>query len=275
MNIFEKQNWILLKGLVKTDFKLRYQGSFIGYLWSILKPILLFIVMYAVFVKFLRLGEMVPHFAVALLLGITLWNFFGESTGIGMTTIVSRGDLLRKISFPKPILIVAVVMNALINFGISLVVVLIFAIINGVHFSWTIIAIIPLTVELVVFTLGVTLLLSTVYVYFRDLAPVWEVVMQAGFYATPIIYPISQITTVMKGQFGQIIARLVMLNPMAQIVQDFRYVLTYSNNMNPTAWQIYTHHWYFGFIPVILSFLIFWLGLSVFNKRAKKFAEVV
>ncbi|GAB2025284.1 ABC transporter permease [Lactovum odontotermitis] len=274
MNIFENRNWILLKGLVKTDFKLRYQGSFIGYLWSILKPILLFLVMYMVFVRFLRLGGLVPHFPVALLLGITLWNFFGESTSIGMTTIVARGDLLRKISFPKPILILAVVMNALINFGISLIVVIIFAVWNGVHFSWTLIAVIPLSVELVMFTLGVALLLSTIYVYFRDLAPVWEVVMQAGFYATPIIYPISQITDVMPGSAGQTIARIVMLNPMAQIVQDFRYVLTYSNNMNPTAWQLF-NHWYYGFIPVALSIFVFLLGLHVFNKRAKKFAEVV
>lgn len=96
MNFFSRRNQILLKELIKTDFKLRYQGSVIGYLWSILKPILLFLILYLVFVRFMRFGEAIPHFAVALLLGITIWNFFSEATNMGMLSIVSRGDLLRK-----------------------------------------------------------------------------------------------------------------------------------------------------------------------------------
>lgn len=105
MNFFSRRNQILLKELIKTDFKLRYQGSVIGYLWSILKPILLFLILYLVFVRFMRFGEAIPHFAVALLLGITIWNFFSEATNMGMLSIVSRGDLLRKVNFSKPVLI--------------------------------------------------------------------------------------------------------------------------------------------------------------------------
>ena len=112
MNFFSRRNQILLKELVKTDFKLRYQGSVIGYLWSVLKPILLFVIMYLVFVRFMRFGASTPHFAVALLLGITVWNFFGEATNVGMLSIVSRVDLLRKVNFSKPVIIFSVVINA-------------------------------------------------------------------------------------------------------------------------------------------------------------------
>ena len=96
MNFFSRRNQILLKELIKTDFKLRYQGSAIGYLWSILKPVMLFLIMYLVFVRFMRFGEGTPHFAVALLLGITIWNFFGETTGMGMLSVVSRGICFEK-----------------------------------------------------------------------------------------------------------------------------------------------------------------------------------
>lgn len=273
MNIFEKKNRILLRELIKTDFKLRYQGSAIGYLWSILKPIMLFIVMYLVFVKFLKFGAAVPHFAVALLLGITIWNFFAESTMVGMQAIVSRGDLLRKINFSKPIVVLSVVANAFINLLISTVVVIIFAAINGVQFSWNVIFVVPLLIELLLLTIGIVLLISTAFVYFRDLSPVWEVVMQAGMYATPIIYPITEVAS-RGGHLGNLIADIMMLNPMAQIVQDMRYILTFSNNTNPTIWQM-IHHPYIIVIPYILPIFIFLIGFSIFNKHASRFAEVI
>ena len=269
MNFFSRRNQILLKELVKTDFKLRYQGSVIGYLWSILKPLLLFLVMYLVFVRFLKFGGAIPHFAIALLLAITLWNFFGEATNMGMLAIVGRGDMLRKVNFSKPIIIFSVLTNALINLMISLVVVLIFALINCVQISWNVIFIPFLLVELVVFTAGIAFILSTVFVYFRDLGPIWEVVMQAGFYATPIIYPITQISTNhMK------IAQIMMLNPIAQIVQDMRYILTFSNNTNPTIWQL-IHNPFLIMIPYLIPFIVFGIGLLIFNKYSKKFAEVI
>lgn len=269
MNFFSRRNQILLKELVKTDFKLRYQGSVIGYLWSILKPLLLFLVMYLVFVRFLKFGGAIPHFAIALLLGITIWNFFGEATGMGMLSMVNRGDLLRKVNFSKQVIVFSVISNALINLLLSLVVVLIFAFINGVQMSWTVIFAPFLLVELVLFTAGISFILSTLFVYFRDLGPIWEVVMQAGFYGTPIIYPITQIATAHAG-----IAKLLMLNPMAQIIQDMRYILTFSNNTNPTLWQM-VHNPFIVVIPYIIPFIVFGLGLFIFTKNAKKFAEVI
>jgi ABC-2 type transport system permease protein len=227
--------------------------------------------MYLVFVKFMRFGAATPHFAVALLLAITLWNFFGEATGMGMLSIVGRGELLRKVNFSKPVIIFSVISNAFINLVISLVVVIGFAIINGVHFSWTVIFAIPLLFELIVLSAGIAFILSTAFVYFRDLGPIWEVIMQAGFYGTPIIYPITQISNHAHYLW---VAKLIMLNPMAQIVQDMRYVLTFSNNTNPTLWQMW-HNPFIIAIPYILPFIIFAIGLKIFTKNSKRFAEVI
>ena len=132
MDFFSKKNRILLKELIKTDFKLRYQGSLVGYLWSILKPLMMFTIMYLVFVRFLRLGGNVPHFEVALLLANVIWGFFSEATAMGMVSIVTRGDLLRKLNFSKHIIVISAVAGAAINFSINLFVVLVFAILNGV-----------------------------------------------------------------------------------------------------------------------------------------------
>ena len=100
-NIFSRRNKILLRELVVTDFKLRYQGSVLGYLWSVLRPLFLFAILYVVFEKFLRMGRDIEHFGVYLLLGIVLWTFFTEATNMGLQAIINRGDLIRKINFPN------------------------------------------------------------------------------------------------------------------------------------------------------------------------------
>src|SRR5262252_6752752 len=100
-NIVSKKNRSLLRELVVTDFKLRYQGSALGYLWSLLRPLFLFAILYTVFGYYLKIGNSIEHFPLYLLLGIVLWGFFVESTTQGLTAIVSRGDLIRKVNFPK------------------------------------------------------------------------------------------------------------------------------------------------------------------------------
>src|SRR3989337_3927032 len=105
--VFSKKNRSLLAELVRTDFKLRYQGSVLGYAWSLLRPLLLFVILYVVFVKFLKIGLGVPHFPVYLLLGIVIWNFFSEMTGQSLGSIVGRGSLIRKIRIPRWIIILS------------------------------------------------------------------------------------------------------------------------------------------------------------------------
>ena len=264
-------SWILLRELVKTDFKLRYQGSMLGMAWSVLRPLMLFAVMYVVFVRFLRFGAGIPHFAVSLLLAQTLWSFFQEATSQGMRAIVDRGDLLRKINFPKYIVVISSTVSAFINLLISLVVVLIFMIINGVEFRWTAVLFPLLIIELYIFALAIAFLLSTLYVRFRDIGHIWDVVMQIWFYLTPIIYPLSQIINM--GGYGLLIAKsLLIFNPVAQIIQDARYVMV--TTQTETIWNTVG----VGFpllriIPVILILVLFIVGVAVFRKHSKRFAE--
>ena len=146
MDLFSRKNMILLREMIKTDFKLRYQGSLIGHLWSILKPLLLFTIMYLVFVRFLRFDDGTPHYAIGLLIGMVTWNFFSEATNMGMMSIVSRGDLLRKLNFSKEIIVISSVVGAAINYSINLLVVFIFSFVNGVavYICW--LKVIPLFV---------------------------------------------------------------------------------------------------------------------------------
>lgn len=264
-----RYSWILLRELVKTDFKLRYQGSMLGMAWSVLKPLMLFAVMYVVFVRFLRFGAGIPHFAVSLLLAQTLWAFFQEATSQGMQAIVGRGDLLRKLKFPKYIVVVSSTVSALINLVISLFVVLIFMIVNGVEFRPTILLFPFVIMELYLFSLGVALLLSTLFVRFRDIGHIWDVIMQAWFYATPIIYPLTQLINV--GWLS--IAKLVlMLNPIAQIIQDARHLVV--TTQTETIWRLVGQQcWLLKLIPLLIIVIVLLVGVTVFRRRSPYFAE--
>ncbi|MCY7041296.1 ABC transporter permease [Streptococcus sanguinis] len=268
MDFFNRKNRILLREMIKTDFKLRYQGSFIGHLWSILKPLLLFSIMYLVFVRFLRFDDGTPHYAVSLLLGMVTWNFFTEATNMGMMSIVSRGDLLRKLNFSKSIIIFSSIAGAAINYAINLLVVAVFALINGVPLTLGWLIILPLFVELVLVSTGFAFILATFFVKYRDIGPIWEVVLQAGLYATPIIYSLTFI--IQRGQVT--IAKIMMLNPLAQIIQDLRHFVVFSGSMR--GWDLIGNR-FISIIPYILPIFIFLIGYYIFNKNAKRFAEIL
>lgn len=269
--VFEKKNRVLLYELVKTDFKLRYQGSFLGVLWSVLKPLMLFAVMYTVFVRFLKVTDGTETYPIVLLLGISLWSFFTEATSVGMQSIVGRGDILRKINFPKYIIILSSMMSALISLGINLLVVIIFALFTGVEFT-PLVFLVPLNIiQLFLLALGLALFLSTLYVKFRDIGHIWEVVLQVAFYATPIIYPLTQVANVKV--LGISAQKILMLNPIAQTIQDIRHNLI-SPTTVPTAWNIQDNV-FIAIIPIILTVIIFAIGAWYFNKNSKKFAEIM
>ncbi|MFC5630940.1 MULTISPECIES: ABC transporter permease [Streptococcus] len=268
MNIFAKENRILLREMIKTDFKLRYQGSVIGHVWSILKPMMLFTIMYLVFVRFLRFDDGTPHYAIGLLIGMVTWNFFSEATNMGMMSIVSRGDLLRKLNFSKEIIVISSVVGATINYAINLLVVFIFAVINGVNMSLGWLVIFPLFIELFLMTTGIAFILATLFVKYRDIGPIWEVVMQAGMYGTPIIYSLTFI--LQKGQVA--IAKVMMLNPLAQIIQDLRHFIVFSGSLR--GWDLIENK-AIAIVPYILPILIFGIGYAIFQKSAKKFAEIL
>ena len=261
---------VVFKELVKTDFQLRYQGSFLGMVWSVLKPLMLFAVMYVVFVKFLKFSDGTPTFPISLLCGTCLWSFFSESTSMGMRAIVDRGDLLRKIHFPNYIIVASTTMGSMISLGINLVVVILFGFFAHAHYTWRIL-LVPLSIiQLYCLGLGVALLLGSLYVYFRDVAHIWEVVLQAMFYATPIIYPISMVAQNKEFSWA---ADILMLNPTTQTIMDIRHNLL-SPEYVPTVWTMVDNK-LLCLLPYVLSALILWLGIHVFRKYSAKFAEVL
>jgi ABC-2 type transport system permease protein len=264
-NIFSRRNRILLRELVITDFKLRYQGSVLGVLWSVLKPLFLFAILYVVFDRFLKLGRDIEHFPVYLLLGIVLWSFFTEATIQGLQSIVSRGDLIRKINFPKYIIVVSSTVSAFINLGINLLVVFVFMLLNGVDLQWHAFLAFPLILELYVLALAIAFLLSSINVKLRDVGYLWEILLQAAFYATPIIYPLQMV--VLQSEWA---ARLLLLNPVAQIIQDMRYVLVTEQTL--TLWNFVEKGWN-HVIPFVIILIISVLAAIYFKKNSKKFAE--
>lgn len=263
-NLFAAKNRILLRELIITDFKLRYQGSALGYAWSMLKPLFLFAILYVVFNHFLKLGRDIEHFPVYLLLGIVLWGFFTEATTNGLNAIIARGDLIRKINFPRYIIVISGTVSALINLAFNLIVVFIFILVNGVHLSPMALLIIPLIVELYVFSLGLAFFLSALNVRLRDIGYLWEVFLQAAFYATPIIYPVAMVVAE-----SPLAAKLIMFNPIAQVVQDIRYVLVTQQSITlyqlVSGWKV--------LVPYVIVIVVAVLGVWYFNKRAKTFAE--
>lgn len=268
-NIASRRNLILLRELVITDFKLRYQGSVLGYVWSLLKPLMLFAIMYTVFVHFLKFGAGIPHFAVALLLGIVMWNFFSEATNQGMQAIISNGGLLRKINFPKYILVVSATVSALINFLLNLVVVLIFMALDGVDFGWSAL-LFPFTIlVLYIFALALAFFLAALNVKFRDIGHLWEVFMQALFYATPIIYPLQMVIE----YGGNAAAQVLMLSPIAVLFQNARAQMVGHENVI-TADQLFSNPLYLA-IPYVIIGCVVVLATIYFKKGQSKFAEQV
>lgn len=266
-NILSRRNRILLRELVVTDFKLRYQGSVLGYVWSLLKPMLLFAILYVVFVKFLKIGSDIEHYPVYLLLGIVMWSFFTEATLQGMNAIVSRGDLIRKINFPKYIIVISGTISALINLVLNLLVVFVFIIVNGVDLRFEILLLPLFIIELYVFSLSVAFLLSAIFVKFRDISHLWEVFLQGAFYATPILYPLQMIFN--ENQFA---AKLLLLNPVAQVIQDARHVAITPQAI--TTGTVFDSIFY-QLIPYLIILSIGVWAILYFKRSQKYFAENV
>lgn len=264
--VLNRKNRILLKELTKTDFKLRYQGSVLGYLWALLRPLMMFAILYVVFAKLLKIGGDIPHYPVYLLCGTTMWSFFTECTSQGIQAIVNRGDLLRKISFPKYIVVVSATLTAVINMLINVVVIIIFALINGVTPSPTWLLAIPAIFEIYLLSLGLAFLLGSINVKYRDITSIWDVLIQALFYAVPIIYPIAMVATT-----SEIAAKIILLGPIAQAIQDIRFSLITHETI--TTWNYIANP--LVIIPIVFTIGVLIIGALVFRRKSKFFAEEV
>lgn len=262
--VFARRNRILLRELVITDFKLRYQGSVLGYAWSLLKPLFLFAIMYVVFGQIVRLGT-IEHYSVYLLLGIVLWTFFTEITNQGLNSIISRGDIIRKISFPKYIIVLSTSISAIINLAINLVVVGVLMVINGVEIGPEALMTPLFIVEILIFALGIAFFLSSLNIKYRDTGHIWDIIMQAAFYATPIIYPLAIVI-----DKSHLLAQLMMLNPVAQAIQGARHALVTQQTI--TLESLYDNP-YFVAVPFIIVVLVFLGGAMYFRSQSRYFAE--
>lgn len=262
-HVFSKKNRALLSELVRTDFKLRYQGSVLGYAWSLLRPLMMFLILYIVFAKFLKIGGDVSHYPIYLLLGIVLWQFFADMTNQSLASVVARGDLIRKIRIPRWMIVLTSSVSALINLALNLVVVAVFAIVNQLDIKMSIVWFPIILAEIYVFSLGLSLFLSAAYVKYRDISYIWEVFLQAGFYLTPILYPLTVITNIS-------FQKLLLLNPMAQAIQDARNaIVTHDTTTIAEVFQSSAAR----LVPLAISAIVLLIGVLYFKREADSFAE--
>ncbi|QQS65308.1 ABC transporter permease [Candidatus Saccharibacteria bacterium] len=266
--IFKKENRAVLRELVVTDFKLRYQGSILGYAWSLLRPLFMFSITYLVFAVVFKAGKGVPHYPVYLLLGIVLWTYFGDVTTQGIGAIVARGDLIRKIRIPRWLIVLSVSIGATINLLLNLVVVLVFIIISKTPISAGVLFLPIYIAEIYLFALGISLFLSALYVRYRDISYIWDIITQAGFYLTPILYPITKNANLLASHWTAL--KVMYINPVAHSIQGIRNVVVTQETL--TISEIWNSN-YAWLLPlgVILVSLVF--GVVYFKKQARTFAE--
>ncbi len=223
----------------------------------------MFVILYVVFVHFLRFKSDIPNYAIYLLLGVILWNFFAEITSLSLSSIVSRGEIIRKIRIPRWTIVISSSISALINLFLSLVIVGVFMAVKHVDLHPSALLLPLVLIQLYIFALGLAFLLAALYVKYRDISYIWEVVLQAAFYITPVIYPLSLITN----EFYQ---KLLLLNPVATAVQDGRYAIV---SHQTTTISTIIHSPFLQLFPYIVSVLMLIIGVLYFKKEAKNFAE--
>jgi ABC-2 type transport system permease protein len=210
--------WTLTWTLTVLEFRLKFFGSVLGYFWQLMKPLLLFGVLYVVFTEFVRLGGGVNHYPAVLLMGIVIYTFYSEATSSAVGSVLNRENLVRKIQFPRMVIPLSVVLTTFLNFVLNFVAVLAFVLIQGVELRWSWLQIVPIVIVLGAFCTGIAMALSALYVRYRDVQPIWDVALSVAFYGTPIIYPLETIPS-------ERLQQLLMCNPLAVLVQQARHAL--------------------------------------------------
>lgn len=253
------KNFALARELAWTQFKLKYTGSVLGYLWSLLKPAMLFAVLYTIFVVLFH--QTANEFGLQLLVGIVLFTFFVESTATAMSSIAGNAGLIQKAFFPRSILVIASTMTAGMTFIINFaLIVLIAAPLGHLRLSLASLFAIPLTIELYLLALGLSLILASLFVFYRDLGHIWEILTQIIFYASAVVFPVSRVPERFQSVF--------FLNPVAQIIADVRHVVVVPQA--PSAASLVGA---VAIIPILISIALFVCGLLVFTKLSPAFAE--
>ncbi|HEY2715536.1 MAG TPA: ABC transporter permease [Solirubrobacterales bacterium] len=258
----------LLMLISVTEFKRVYFGTVLGYLWSLIRPLMLFGVLLFVFTQVFRVGgKEVEHYPVMLLLGIVLYTFFQESTSNAVTSVVAQEGVVRKTQFPRLVIPLATVLTSIFNLLLNLVVVLVFVLAFGVSPTWTWF-LFPLALAFLFVLAGaIAMALSALYVRFRDTAIIWTVVSQVLLYLTPILYPI----TIFKEDTT--LRHLLMVNPLAVIFEQVR-VWVLHEPQAPTA--VEAAGGWLGLLPAaVIFFGVIVYGAWFFNREAPRIAEAL
>ncbi|HSK50265.1 MAG TPA: ABC transporter permease [Solirubrobacterales bacterium] len=247
-----------------TEFKRVYFGTVLGYLWSLIRPLMLFAVLLFVFTQVFKIGsDVAPHYPVLLLLGIVLFNFFSEATTASVTSVVDQEGVVRKTQFPRLVIPLSTVITSALNLCVNLIVVLVFILAFGVDPTWTWL-LFPLPLALLfVLTSAVSMSLSVLYVRFRDVAIIWVVVSQVLFYGTPILYPIEALG-------NETYERILMFNPLAVIMEQVRVWVI--EPQAPTAAEAAGGAiWLLPALAIFVAICVF--AVWVFNREAPRIAE--
>jgi ABC-2 type transport system permease protein len=264
--------WHLTYNIARNEFKLKFFGSALGYVWQVMRPLLLFSVLYVFFVVISHVGKGgrpgEDNYGVQLLGSIVLFTFFGEATSGSVRSVVDRENLVRKIQFPRLVIPLSIVLLCLFNLAMNLVVVLIFALISGVRpmLSWLELPLI--LAMLTVFATGMSMLLSALFVKFRDIQPIWEVFAQILFYASPLIIPVEVVRE--KLAHHSLLFHIYTLNPLVAVFQQFRHAMI--NHASLSAGQVFGS-WLGLLEPLAVVAAIFAIGFTVFNRAAPHIAE--
>jgi ABC-2 type transport system permease protein len=261
-----KRMWRLAWALATTDFKLKFFGSVLGYLWQLMRPLMLFGVLYFVFSTFLDVGAGAKYYPVALLLGIVLYSFFNEATSQGLRSLLARENLMRKIAFPRLAVPLASVLTASFNVVLNLVPVFVFLLAAGAPPRWSWLQLPLLMAALVFLVLGLAMLLSALFVRYRDVEPIWDVILQMLFYGTPIFYTLE----IVVEKAGEGVAQALMFNPFAAILQQARHAVidpSYDNAAVAIGGGLWIA------VPILIGVAIFVLGAFAFAREAPRVAE--
>lgn len=243
----------IIKELVICELKLRYQNSILGYFWTLVKPLLLFGVIYLVFSVFMP--SPIEHYPIYLLLGILVWNFFAEATLIGMNTFITKRDLITKIYFSRASLVVASTLSSFITLLLNLIIFFFFLILNRVQPGPEALFFILYLAEVYFIATGVTFVLSSLFIHLRDLQHIWEILLQIGFWLTPIIYSVALVPE----QYH----RYVFLNPLARIIEYSRDIFI-RHHIPSLALNM---------VLAIMTMVIFTGGYAIFKTQESKIAE--
>ena len=263
-SVFQR-NLNLVRELSITAFKLKYTGSALGYVWSLVKPLMLFGIMYLVFSILLNAGKNTWDFPVQLLFAIVVWTFFVEATTTAMNAVAGNGDLIRKAYFPRWILVAASTTSALLTFAINTLLVFIVTLALGrLELTWMSLLAPLYYLELIVLVLGLSMLLSSLFVFFRDLGHIWEILSLVLFYGSAVVFPFKLVW-----DHSRKLADFAGLNPIAQIVTDLRHVLVSPSKLPSMAALIGP----LAVIPILITVAVFFVGFAVFRKLTPRFAE--